>query len=106
MATDGSRVRVQGPLGLSRIAQTKVVAAEPPSTLRGSAAVGRSTQGAVRWEIAPTPGGSEVTFTARVERASLLDRLLLAAGGRRWLERIVRRAVARLGVVLDAQPRA
>jgi hypothetical protein len=105
MNEGGGVVRVRGPLGLSRVARTKVVAAEPPSTLRGRAELGRRTVGAVRWEITPSvPGTSHVRFTAEVERASALDRVLLACGGRWWLVRIVRTAVQRLDAVLDAQP--
>jgi hypothetical protein len=49
------------------------------------------------------PGTSLVRFSAQVERASAFDRVVLACGGRWWLERIVTRAVQRLGAVLDAQ---
>ena len=101
MAVDNGRVRVKGPLGLSRVARTEVVGAERPRELRGRAELGRSTRGAVRWDIAPVPDGSQVSFSAHVEQASLLDRLVLFAGGRWWLGRIVRAAVGRLGVVLD-----
>jgi len=105
MGPDGGVVRVRGPLGLSRVARTYVDGAERPSHLRGHAEVGRGTRGAVRWEITPAvPGTSRVQFSASVERASPFDRVLLACGGRWWLRRIVRAAVARLGAVLDAQP--
>ena len=78
---------------------------ERPSELRGRAQIGHGTVGAVRWEIAPAvPGTSQVRFSAEVERASPLDRVLLLAGGRWWLARIVRAAVGRLGAVLDAEP--
>jgi Polyketide cyclase / dehydrase and lipid transport len=85
------------------VARTEVVTAERPRELRGRAELSGATTGAVRWEIAPVPGGSQVSFSAHVEQASLLDRLLLLAGGRWWLGRIVRAAVGRLGAVLDAQ---
>jgi hypothetical protein len=102
MDWDGGRVRVNGPLGLSRVAVTSVVAADPPHTLHGRAEVGRTTCGAVRWEIEPDVEGSRVTFTAEVERASLLDRVLLACGARWWLARIVARAVSRLGTSISS----
>jgi hypothetical protein len=102
MAADGGAVRVKGPLGLSRTARTKVVTAEAPSLLRGQADIGRRTRGAVRWELTPSSNGTHVTFTAEVERASMLDRLLLLGGGRWWLARIVRAAVGRLNAALDA----
>jgi hypothetical protein len=102
MRADGGRVRVSGPLGLSRTATTKVVSTERPSLLTGTAEIGTGTFGRVRWEITPVPVGSHVRFSAHVERAALLDRVVLALGGRWWLGRIVSRAVERLGVVLDA----
>jgi Polyketide cyclase / dehydrase and lipid transport len=98
---NGGRVRVKGPLGLSRVARTEVVDAARPTLLRGRADIGRGTVGAVRWEIAPRDGGSRVTLSAEVERVSALDRVLLACGGRRWLGGIVTRAVARLGTSIS-----
>jgi len=107
MEVRGGRVRVRGPLGLSRVAETAVARTERPRLLTGTAAVGRHTRGAVRWEIEPSvPGTSRVRFSAEVERASAFDRVVLACGGRWWLARIVSRAVQRLGAVLDAQPPA
>jgi len=100
---DGGRVRVRAPLGISRVARTSVVAAERPSLLRGLAELGRSTRGAVRWEIGPAPVGSDVRFSAVVERASPLDRILLACGGRWWLRRIVVAAVQRLGTSISGE---
>jgi hypothetical protein len=101
MQADGGRVRVKGPLGLSRVAQTAVVAADRPRLLTGTAELGRTTRGAVRWEIeAVVRGTSRVRFTAQVERASPLDKALLACGGRWWLARIVARAVERRGAEL------
>jgi hypothetical protein len=94
---------MEGPLGLSRVAHTSVVGTERPRLLTGTAAIGRGTQGAVRWDIEPgVPGTSHVRFTAEVVRASPVDRVLLAAGGRWWLTRIVRAAVRRLGAAVDA----
>ena len=98
----GGRVRMVGPLGMGRIARTRVVSVEEPVRLRGTADVGYRTRGVVQWDIAPDGGGSGVTLSARVERASLLDRALLLVGGKRWLERTFAHAVARLG---DAVPR-
>jgi Polyketide cyclase / dehydrase and lipid transport len=96
MRADGGRVRVRAPLGVSRVARTRVVSAEPPSLLRGTAEIGRATRGAVLWELAPAAAGTRVQFTAEVERVSALDRVLLACGGGWWLRRIVAAAVARL----------
>jgi hypothetical protein len=105
MQADGGRVRVKGPFGLSRVGLTAVVRAERPRLLTGTADIGRGTRGAVQWEIEPqVPDRSHVRFVAQVVRASAVDRVVLALGGRWWLERIVVRAVERLGAVVDAQP--
>ena len=102
MRADGGRVRVRGPFGLSRIAQTAVARTEQPRLLPGTADIGRGTRGAVRWEIEPgVSGSSHVRFTAEVVRASPFDRGLLALGGRWWLARIERAAVQRLGAAID-----
>ena len=92
-------MRVRGPLGLSRVARTRVLAVEAPRRLEGRADVGRGTVGSVRWEIEPADGGSRVTLAARVESATAFDRAILALGGGRWLEQIFRDALARLGEV-------
>jgi hypothetical protein len=104
----GGRVRIRGPLGLSRVARTRVLSADPPAAntpgrLLGLAEVGRVTIGRVGWEIADVGnGGSDVRLWAEVERASVPDRLMLALGGRRYLGAIFRRAVANLSRELDA----
>jgi hypothetical protein len=97
---DGGRVRIRGPLGLSRVAETRVLAARPPTAdapgeLNGRAAVGR-TVGRVRWTIERAGAGSDVTLAAWLERASFPDRIVLALGGSRWLQRIFENALARL----------
>jgi hypothetical protein len=102
----GGRVRIRGPLGLSRVARTQVIEAEPPAPvgrLHGRAELGRTTRGEVFWEIAPADTGSRVTLTAVPERLAMVDALLLAAGGRRWMCRLFRAALERLDAAL-AEP--
>ncbi len=109
-APTGGRVRISGPLGLSRKAATAVLAAEPPmagraGVLAGRADVGGGTVGRVAWAITPTAeGASSVTLAAAVERASGSDRLLLALGGRWWLERIFGRTLVNLGAIFGELP--
>jgi uncharacterized protein YndB with AHSA1/START domain len=103
----GGRVRIRGPLGVSRVARTQVLEAEPPAPvgrLHGRAEIGRTTRGEVFWEIAPVDTGSKVTLTAVPERLAVVDALLLAAGGRRWMCRLFRAALGRLDAVL-AEPK-
>lgn len=107
---DGGLVRIRGPLGVSRVARTRVLEVEPPAAgagrLRGRADVGSRTVGSIRWDIVPAAGGrTEVTLAARVVEASPLDRMLLAAGGRRWLARIFEDALENLGHVLAGSSR-
>lgn len=92
-------MRIRGPLGLSRVARTRVVAAEEPRELRGRAEIGRGTVGAVRWTIEPSGGGSRVTLSAVVEEAQLFDRAILVLGGKRFLRRGFADALAQLGRV-------
>jgi hypothetical protein len=92
----GGRVRIRGPLGFSRVARTRVLDLDEPTSLAGRADVGRGTVGLVRWDIRGDGAGSLVTLSARVERASRLDRSILAAGGRRRLQRIFAEALEQL----------
>ncbi len=93
---EGARVRIHGPLGLHRHAHTRIDETESPCVLRGRAEVGRGTLGVIRWTIEPRDGGSRVTLEAEVVRASPLDRVALALGGRHWLERGLHEAVDQL----------
>jgi uncharacterized protein YndB with AHSA1/START domain len=93
----GGRVRIHGPLGLSRLARTRVVEVDEPHEVRGRADVGRGTVGTVRWLIEPRDGGSRVTLAAEVDRVSLLDRAILALGGRAILRRGFAEAIEQLG---------
>jgi hypothetical protein len=88
---DGGTIRLRGPAGLRRTARVSVSRRARPSLIEGEARLGAVTRASVRWELAAADGGTgadgptAVTLTAIVERATLLDRALLALGGRRWL---------------------
>ena len=84
---EGGAVRLRGPLGLRRTVLTRVAATKPPRLLIGTAEMGPRTRARVSWALAEHRGSTRVRLAAAVERASRVDRLLLAAGGRRWLER-------------------
>jgi hypothetical protein len=93
---------MRGPLGLSRTARTRVVGAEPPLAMHGSAAVGGRTRAAVTWAFADRDGATEVRLSAEVTAASAVDRALLALGGRAWMRRRFRSVLANLeGVVAE-----
>jgi hypothetical protein len=83
----GGVVRISGPLGLRRTAATRVMQVESPAFIVGTAEIGARTRARVSWLLSPRNNSTVVRLVARVERASPLDRLLLALGGRVWLER-------------------
>jgi uncharacterized protein YndB with AHSA1/START domain len=88
-ARNGGVVRLRGPLGLSRKVRTRVLETEMPSRMTGSAEIGASTAATVSWALTPIGDGeTHVVLRAEVVRAGRLDRVLLALGGLRWLERM------------------
>ena len=111
-AARGGRVRLRGPFGLSRVAATRVVAAEPPAAgearLRGEALVGARTRARIEWWLTGTATGTRVTLAAEVLEAGPFDRVLLALGGRVWLRRLFGRALRNLerSLPADGAPRA
>jgi uncharacterized protein YndB with AHSA1/START domain len=103
-ARHGGAVRVRGPLRLGRTAVTRVEATEPPSRLTGRADIGPHTTARVRWTLTGIDDRTRVQLAAEVERAGLLDRLLLALGGRRWLEARFRGTLDELAATAGALP--
>src|SRR5581483_8169243 len=97
--------------GLRRAAQTRIAHAVEPAdrvggVIEGTAETSHGTLVRVAWNLAPAPGGTLVALDLVVERAAALDRLLLALGGRRWLEqRLLRQALDDLARSLPAQRR-
>jgi uncharacterized protein YndB with AHSA1/START domain len=82
----GGTVRMRGPLGLGRTARTRVVEMHPDTSLAGIASLGNGTEALVSWTLAPRSGGTRVRLEAMVNGLGRLESVLLAAGGRRWLE--------------------
>jgi hypothetical protein len=83
----GGLVRLRGPLGVRRTVTTRVVAVKAPRLLIGTAEIGGRTRARVSWSLAGHLESTRVRLTAGIERASWLDRALLALGGRWWLRR-------------------
>jgi hypothetical protein len=78
-----------------------------PRLVEGEAHLGAVTRARVAWELESAGAtATDVTLSARVERASWPDRLLLAAGGRAWLRWrfavTLRRLEPTLGMVSSA----
>jgi hypothetical protein len=94
---DGAWVRVRGPLHVTRRARTEMTQAVAPANgvggvIEGTATTPQGTEVRVTWRLSPRPNGTAVAVEFFVERATPFDRVLLAAGGRRWLERRFLRA--------------
>ncbi len=101
-ALDGGTVAVRGPLGLRRTAHTRVVASRAPRLMIGTADIGTHTRARVSWTLAGRLGDTRVRLAAEIDRASRLDRVLLALGGRWWLRRRFAGALERLDRELSA----
>jgi uncharacterized protein YndB with AHSA1/START domain len=84
---DSAVVRLRGPLGVRRTVQTRVMALRSPRLIIGVAELGEDTRARVSWTLAGRLGQTRVRLAAEVEHAELLDRALLALGGRAWLRR-------------------
>jgi hypothetical protein len=80
------RVRMRGPLGLSRTARTVVVDSQPDSIMHGTAELD-GTRAMIAWELYEVANGTEVRLSAEIEKASVFDRLLLLFGGAAWMRR-------------------
>jgi uncharacterized protein YndB with AHSA1/START domain len=86
-AVHGGTVRMHGPLGTRRTATTRVIDMTPISSMSGTAELSGGTRAHVSWTLTPAGGATRVHLAARVERASLPDRIVLATGGKAWLRR-------------------
>jgi hypothetical protein len=92
----GGTVRLLGPLALHRTASTRVLDVSPPHYIVGSAEIGRHTSALVSWTLSPRGNRTGVRWSATVVTLALPDRLLLAAGGERWLRARFAATIARL----------
>lgn len=100
---DGGRVRMRGPLGVHRTAVTSLDEVRSPEAIGGTARVGAHTRARVTWELEPGSSGTVVTLSANVDKATALDRLLLALGGHAWLESRFERILATLAKRFEDQ---
>jgi hypothetical protein len=98
----GAKIVICGPLGIRRTVETTITCLHPARGVGGTAAIGRRTVAHVHWTIHAAGERSHVALTATVLRIGVLDRLLLAAGGRRWLARSFHRVLTLLSTTLGA----
>jgi hypothetical protein len=106
VAVDGDSgvVRLRGPLGVRRTVRTQVTTERSPSLIVGVAELSGGTRARVSWTLADAGAHTQVRLTAEVEEASLLDRALLALGGRVWMRRRFAFGLARLGALVSSAP--
>jgi hypothetical protein len=99
----GALMVIHGPLGLRRLARTRLESTREPAHLLGTAWVGAGTEARVRWDLRPLNGDhTVVTLTATFISPAPLDRLLLLAGGRLWARRLFADTLERLAGQLTA----
>jgi hypothetical protein len=82
----GGAITLRGPIGTRRRVRTTVTGVRAPSYLGGRAEVGARTVAHVSWLIRALGPYAVVELTAVVVTAGVVDRVLLHAGGRRWLQ--------------------
>ena len=96
----GATISIRAPGGLRRTARTEVTTALAPRKFGGTITPKTRTRAGAWWTIEPTGSGARVALQAAIVPKGLVDRLLLALGGRWWLERRCERVVAQLGTAL------
>lgn len=96
----GATISVRGPGGLRRTALTEVTTARAPHRFGGTVTTSTRTRAGAWWTIEPNASGARVSLSAAIAPRGIVDRILLALGGRWWLERRCARVVARLGTAL------
>jgi hypothetical protein len=98
-AHDGARVRLGGPLRLRRTIEVRMIARVEPTHVVALARAGR-TVARIKWTLTPLPAATGVELSVEADSVALIDRVLLAAGGRRWIERTLTATLATLGDVV------
>lgn len=96
-ARRGGTVVLRGPLGIHRRARTSVGGVHAPHQLGGSATIGDRTRARLNWRLAEAGSdATHVSFELALDRVAPLERVLWLLGGRRWLRRRAREAIAAL----------
>jgi hypothetical protein len=101
----GAQMVLRGPLWLRRAAQTRLVSVRRPGQLAGTACVGSGTEVEVRWDLDGAGAGASVAIlTATVTRLATAERVLLAIGGRAWVQRLFVATLEQLAAELCKTP--
>jgi hypothetical protein len=105
MLSGGAAV-LRGPFGLRRTVRTHVALHQSPTRLAGSVLADSGTAAHVSWTLREQPDGTTlVELTAVLGPVTRGDRLLLAAGGRRWVRRLFVGTLRRLAAEMEDAPR-
>jgi uncharacterized protein YndB with AHSA1/START domain len=99
----GGRVRIHGPFGLRRTARTVVVDAQPDHIIHGTAELSGGTFAQISWDLQEDAGGTGVRLSAQIEHLAPLDRVLLALGGRVWMQKLFGRILDRLAEIVGTR---
>jgi hypothetical protein len=106
VAVTGAGIRLHGPGGVRRYGELRVLGSHAPDNVLSLIESESGARWFLFWEVAPSgeevDGGrsSAVRLRAIVRPSGLRDRLLLAAGGSRWLRGRAARALHELDFVL------
>jgi len=80
----GGRVRLRGPFGVGRTAETRITEISEGECVAGTAVMG-GTRGRVCWKLTPEASGTLVCLEATIDELEAGDAMLLHLGGRQWL---------------------
>jgi Polyketide cyclase / dehydrase and lipid transport len=92
----GGLVELRGPVGLTRLARTRLQGAEPHTRLWGTAETTDGARARLEWRVRPQGDGTHVEARLDVQARTWTDRTLLRLGGRAWLRARLRAALDRL----------
>ena len=82
----------------------RVLPAQPPRWLNGTAEIGRRTRARVSWKLAALGGVTQVRLDADVKRPARSSACCSPSAGRWWLRRRFAATLARLAERLSAAP--
>jgi hypothetical protein len=101
----GGLVELRGPVGLTRLARTRVQGAEPHSRLWGTAETIDGARASLEWRVRPESDRTDVEVRLDVRAGGWKDRTLLHLGGRAWLRARLHAALDRLGrIATSSEP--
>jgi hypothetical protein len=95
----GGIVELRGPMGVTRLARTRVHGGERGSRLWGTAETADGACALVQWRVEGAPDRTHVEVRLDVHARTWKDRTLLHLGGRAWLGARMRAALARLAQI-------